>query len=130
MERPLSASPEAHARALFAALDGGDFDRIQQLFADDVQGIDEISRGWLRGRQAAADYFRQLAESVSDIHSELRGIHTVEWTDTALVTLELEQTYRQNGQPQRIQAPTSILLRREGAEWRTALVHSVPLPPP
>lgn len=129
MEAPASRSLEDRVRELFAAFDSGDVERVQQLFADDVQGVDEISRGWLRGRHAAADYFRKLAGSVTDIRSELRSIHGVEWADTGLVTLELEQTYSQDGQPQRIEAPTTIVLRREGAEWKIVLVHSVPLPP-
>jgi hypothetical protein len=39
---------ESIARELFDALDHRDFDRIVRLATDDLQGMDEISRGWLR----------------------------------------------------------------------------------
>ena len=40
-----SSDLESTARDLFDALDRKDFDRIIGMSTDDVQGVDEISRG-------------------------------------------------------------------------------------
>jgi ketosteroid isomerase-like protein len=51
----------------------------------------------------------------------------LEWGDTALVTLVLDQTYTLGGERRSLHAPSSVVLRREDGAWRIALVHSVPL---
>ena len=38
------------AQEFFAALDAKDVDRLAGRFTDDAQGVDEISRRWIRGR--------------------------------------------------------------------------------
>ena len=113
---------------LFAAFDRNDFVTAQNMFGDDAQGVDEISRRWLRTREEIGDYFRQLASAVQNLHSELRDIHEVAWDDTGLVTCWLEQDYVLNNQRQHISAPTTIVLRRLGNGWRLVLAHSIPLP--
>jgi ketosteroid isomerase-like protein len=118
---------ESTARELFEALDQKDFDRIVRLATDDVQGVDEISRGWLRGRAAMEAYFRSMDQQVSNIQSTLSDIHAVEHGDVGIVTLVLDQEYDIGGQRSSINAPTSIVARRVNGSWRVALLHSVPL---
>ena len=65
---------ESIARELFEALDRKDFGRILALASEDVQGVDEISRGWFRGRRAMEDYFKALSEEVSNVHSSLSDV--------------------------------------------------------
>ena len=67
----VASTLESMAHELFDALDRKDFDRIVRLATEDVQGIDEISRGWLRGRTAMEAYFKSLGEQVSNISSTL-----------------------------------------------------------
>ncbi len=122
------ASPlESMARELFEALDRKDFDRIVRLATDDVQGVDEISRGWLRGRAAMEAYFKSLGEQASNIRSTLSDIYAVEVGDVGILTLVLDQEYDMGGQRTSIHAPTSIVVRRVDGDWRMVLLHSVPL---
>lgn len=123
----VSSTLESIARELFDALDRKDFDRIARAATDDVQGVDEISRGWMRGRAEMEAYFNSLGDQVSNIHSTLSDIHAVEFGDVGIVTLVLDQEYDAGGERASIHAPTSIVARRVDGEWRMALLHSVPL---
>lgn len=115
------------ARELFDALDRKDFERIVRLATDDVQGIDEISHGWLRGRAAMEAYFKSLGEQVSNIRSTLGDVHAVELGDVGIITLVLNQEYDMGSKRASIHAPTSIVVRRVDGDWRMVLLHSVPL---
>ena len=123
----VSSELESTARELFDALDRKDFDRIVGLATDDVQGVDEISRGWMRGRAAMDAYFKSMAEQISNIGSTLSDLNAVELGDVGIVTLVLDQEYDMGGQRTSIHAPTSIVVRRVDGGWRVALLHSVPL---
>lgn len=116
------------ARRILARLDAMDFDGLRAMLTDDVQGVDEISRRWMRGRGALEEYFSQLESSVGGVHSQLSDVHASAWGDVGLVTSVLDQTYTLDGEEQKLTAPTSILFRREGDEWKVALIHTVPLP--
>jgi ketosteroid isomerase-like protein len=113
----------------FGALDRKDFDRLLALAADDVQIVDEISRGWLRGRQAIDDYLRQLGAEVSNIVSSPVEIHTAEIDSAGIVTCVLEQRYELRGDAVQITAPTTLVARRQPDGWRWVLFHSVPIAP-
>jgi uncharacterized protein (TIGR02246 family) len=119
---------EAVARQMLAAVDRNDAEGIMRTAADDIVGIDEISRRWLRGRAAVGEYVRQLVTAVQDVRSELRDVQEAVWGDVGLVTCWLEQDYTLEGKRQHVSAPTSVVLRREGAAWRVVLFHSIPLP--
>ena len=116
------------AAELLALLDARDFDRLRALLTDDAQGVDEISRGWKRGRQAIESYFSDALSRVSDIHSTFRDSQSRAWGDVGLFTGVLEQTYKLDGEKRKITAPTSLVLVRTDGAWKVALVHSVPLP--
>jgi ketosteroid isomerase-like protein len=118
---------ESGARGLFDALDRKDFDRLVRMTTDDAQSVDEISRGWLRGRAAMEAYLKSLGEQVSNIRSTLSDVNAVELGDFGIVTLVLDQEYDMGGQHTSIRAPTSLVFRRANGEWQLALLHSVPL---
>jgi len=102
--------------------------RIEALLTDDIQGVDELSGGWRRGRASIHDYLESVVSAgISGLRSEIGDLTTTEWDDTAVVTCVLDQTYALAGDDQRIHAPTSILLRRTDGGWRCALLHSVPV---
>jgi ketosteroid isomerase-like protein len=103
---------------------------LAAMFTDDAQGVDEISRGWTRGRAALEAYRARLEGTVTDVRSRLSDLHATTWADTGLVTFVLDQTYSMNGQEQRLSAPTSLLFHRQDDGWKVALIHSVPLPDP
>lgn len=114
---------------MFDALDKADVDAGLALIGSDAQGIDEISRKWMRGGGELTVYVRHLMEVVSDVHSEIHDVHEVEWGDTGIVTFWLEQDYTLEGERSHVSAPTTCVLRREGGEWKMTLFHSIPLSP-
>jgi ketosteroid isomerase-like protein len=115
--------------ALFESFDRKDFAAMRAMLTDDAQGVDEISRHWLRDAGAINSYFDQLGPMVSDIRSEVSQVQHAQWGDVGLSTCWLEQDYVLQGEPQHISAPASILMRRVDNDWRVALVHAVPMPP-
>jgi ketosteroid isomerase-like protein len=119
---------EKVAHDLMAAFDAKDLDRIVEAIGEDAQGVDEISRRWLRGSGELDGYLRQMLGAVSDIRSELRDAQERVWGDVGVLTGWLDQDYTFEGNAQHISAPTTIVLRREGGEWKVALFHSIPLP--
>ena len=127
MAHQTATSLEQQAHRLFEFIDAMDAAAMTAIMTDDVQGVDELSRGWLRGHAAVEDYFERMRGLIDDLHSELREVRADEWGDAAVVTGVLDQTYMLDGRHQRITAPTSVTFRREQGEWKVALLHSVPI---
>jgi uncharacterized protein (TIGR02246 family) len=119
---------ETVANGFVAALDAMDLDRMMASALDDAQGIDEISRRWIRGREELDAYMRSLMGALSNLRTELRDVEERMWGDTGMVTCWLEQDYELDGQAQHVSAPTTIVMRRQDGEWKLALFHSTPLP--
>ena len=113
---------------LLERLDAMDLDGLGGMVDDEVQGVDEIARKWMRGRPAVEGYFSQLKDTVSDVRSRMSDVQEDAWDDAGLVTFVLDQTYTLDGRRQTISAPTSIVFRRRGSDWRIVLIHTVPLP--
>ncbi len=121
MSAPAKASPEQTVRELFDAFDRLDVASAESLFDDEPQGVDELSGGWRRGRQALHDYFAQVVDAgLTDVHSAIADVHTADWGDTAVVTLVLDQTYTLGSERQAVHAPSTIVLRRRtvAGRWR------------
>ena len=124
----MSGQLEQVVTDFFAALDSLDVDAMLQVLTDDAQGVDEISRRWIRGREDVSAYIRQLASSVSSVRSEATDVSESIFGDVGVVTCWLDQTYTLEGQEQSVSAPTTIVFRNEGGDWKLSLFHSVPLP--
>jgi ketosteroid isomerase-like protein len=120
---------EALTRELFEALDRKDAEAVIRAAAKDVQGVDEISRKWMRGRDAIGTYFRETIGMVEDIHSTIGDVHETVQGDVGFVTCWLEQDYTLEGKRTHVSAPTTIAYRRESNQWKILLIHTVPLPP-
>ncbi len=116
------------AQRFFKLVDTLDVEAVRQLMTDDCEEVDEISRTWRRGRPAVEAYFGEVLTAISDVHTDLSDVSVREWADTGVITFVIDQTYRYEGRNERVVAPTTLLLRREGGDWRLALMHSVPLP--
>jgi uncharacterized protein (TIGR02246 family) len=123
-----TATMEDQVHRIFAAVDAMDTHAMSEMITDDAQGIDEISKGWMRGRDALENYFGQLQGMVDEVKSEVRDVHAREWGDAGTITCVVEQTYTMGGEQQHIVAPTSLALRREDGDWKIAVFHSAPLP--
>ena len=119
---------ETAVRKMFDALDRGDAGSVGEDIASDAQGIDEISRRWMRGADEVRAYTSQLSSQAKDVRSELVHVHETVWGDVGLLTCWLEQDYTFEGDRRHISAPTTVVLRREGGAWKFALFHSAPLP--
>jgi ketosteroid isomerase-like protein len=118
---------EAVVIEMFDALRRKDSDALARFAAADSQGVDELSRRWLRGRDEMTRHIARLLEIVDDVESELRDVHETVYGDVGIVTFWLEQDYTLESGPQHVSAPTTVVLRREGEAWKLALFHSVPV---
>ncbi len=127
MPEQTATSLEAETERLLRLLDAMELESLSAMLTEDAQSVDEITRRWTRGREAIDAYLEQLRDTVSDVHSQARDLRTVSWTDTGIVTFVLEQTYMLKGAQQTLTAPTSIVFRRIGEDWKIALIHTVPL---
>jgi len=116
------------AERLFGMVDALDIDGIKGLITDDCEEVDEISRTWRRGRATVEAYFEEVLSAIQDVHTDIRDLAVREWTDTGVITCVIDQTYRYQGRNERVIAPTTLLARREGDDWRIALMHTVPVP--
>jgi ketosteroid isomerase-like protein len=111
------------------ALDRGDADVATGLISADAQGIDEVSRRWIRGQDELKAFAGRLLGMGLDLRSEIRDAHEATWGDTGIVTFWLEQDATVDGAREHVSAPTTYVFRREDGEWRLVLGHSIPLPP-
>src|SRR5439155_4578915 len=93
---------EQHVRRIFELVDSMDTHAMAEMIADDGQGVDEISRGWMRGRDTIEQYFAQLENMVEGVSSRVSDVHTTEWGDAGVVTCVVHQTYTMGGQEQEI----------------------------
>jgi ketosteroid isomerase-like protein len=118
---------EKLTRDMMADFDAMDIKAMIARMAGDVQGVDEISRRWLRGPAAVGEYFGQLEGAVSDVSSTVSDLHAIDRGDVGIVTCMVDQTYRLGGQPVAVTAPMTVIFVREPSEWKVALVSAVPL---
>ena len=124
----MAEGPEGAVRAMYRALDDSDHDAVLASFDADVQGVDELSRAWLRGSDQIRSYIDGILEATSNVDSRLIDIHVTQIGDAAFVTGVLEQDYDLEGERQSVVAPTTFGLRRTDGLWRICLFHSVPIP--
>jgi ketosteroid isomerase-like protein len=120
---------ESLTRRLFEALDRKDIETLAQSLAVDAQGVDEISRRWMRGKDALGKYFRETIAMVEDVHSTINDVHETVNGDIGLSTCWLEQDYTLEGKRTHVSAPTTLAFRRDRDGWKILLIHTVPLPP-
>lgn len=120
---------EAVTRQMLDALDRSDADGMIRTGAEDIQGVDEISRRWMRGMGEVGGYIRELTGMVQDVHSTIRDVHETTWGDAGILTCWLDQDYVLDGADQHISAPSTLVFRRVGGAWKIVLFHSIPLPP-
>ena len=71
---------------------------------------------------------RQTVSQLGDIHSEISDVNERVWGDVGVLTHWLDQTYTYQGTVMQISAPTTLLFRRDGDDWKMTVFHSVPLP--
>jgi ketosteroid isomerase-like protein len=124
---PTSDSAATRTTEFFRLLDAKDEPGLRTKWVDDPQAIDEITRGWLRGGPALDAYFHDNLPHLSDIHSTIHDLDVRTWGDVEVQTYMLRQAYVFDGAKAEIEAPTTMIWRREGDSWKVALFHSIPL---
>ena len=118
---------EIALRTMTAAFDRKDFKAVVRAFTVDAQGIDEISRKWIRGRAGIDAYMQQIDATISGVKTLLRDIDERAWGDVGVVTCWLEQDYVVSGRAHHVSSPTTVIMRKQGGNWKIALFHSIPL---
>lgn len=118
---------ETVVREMFEGLASKDVDAVERHFGDGAQGVDEISRRWLRGRDALEEYLGGLMTMVDDVRSELHDVQETVLAEVGILTCWLEQDYVLEGERQHVSAPTTVVLRRGDDSWNIVLFHSIPL---
>jgi ketosteroid isomerase-like protein len=120
---------QAALEAMFEAFERGDTEALLASVANQAQGVDEISRKWMRGPDEVQNYLRGLVSMVTGLKTVVTdGNETIEG-DTGLLTCWIEQDYTVEGTAQHVSAPTTVIFKREAGAWRFSLFHSIPLPP-
>jgi ketosteroid isomerase-like protein len=119
---------ETSVREFMESYDKMDVDALMAKITADAQGVDELSRKWLRGQSAVVEYFRQFGPGLSEIRTTISDLRESAWGTTGVVTCWLEQDYMYQGAPVHFSGPMTIVLRQENGAWKVAVVHAVPLP--
>ena len=122
-----SAPADATVTKLFAALDRLDLPALAELLAEDVSMVDEISRKWLRGKDAVLASLAPTFAAVQSIQSSISDLRANEGAGYATVTCMLDQRYVIDGEATTITAPTTCVLRDATDGWQIVVMHSVPL---
>jgi ketosteroid isomerase-like protein len=120
---------EAATRQYLDFVDRKDAEAIIGAGTEDIQGVDEISRRWMRGADELGAYIRHLMEMVEDVHTSISDVHETVLGEIGLVTCWMDQDYTLEGKRLHVSAPTTLALRREAGAWKILLFHSVPMPP-
>jgi len=123
----MGAELETELRDFFGALDRMELEPLVDRITDDMQGVDELSRRWTRGKSEFAAKVGVLSEAVSDLRTETTDVVEQIWGETGLVTCWIEQDYTYEGAAQHVSAPTTIVFRRVDGAWKMALFHSIPI---
>lgn len=124
----MSKPPSQILHELFAALDHKDGDSILSLMSADIVMVDEISRRWLRGKDAVAAQIRAVLAATDSVQSRLSDLQMQPLGPEALLaTGWLDQTYILNGHGQTITAPLSACLQAQAGTWMVTSLHAIPL---
>src|SRR5947209_4015434 len=109
---------QAAMEDFFSAFERGDVEALVAGISDDAEGVDEVSRRWLRGREEMSNYIRQLVTMATGVKTAVSDGHESIDGDRGLLTCWMEQDYTFEGTAQHISAPTTVVFRRVGDDWK------------
>ena len=110
--------------ALFRSIDTRDAAAVAELLTDYAAMADEMSKGWVRGKEQIQEFVATTFAAVESITSALSDVVIRESADHATVTLLLTQSYVLNGKSGSIVAPTSLMLERDDGNWLISVMQS------
>ena len=113
--------------SLFTSLDAKDTAGICSLLVDDAAMVDEITKGWMVGRETLRQHLDATFAGVEAIASNVRDLRVRATGDFATATCTLLQRYTLNGQTVDVVAPTSMSFERSNGEWLIVTMHAIPL---
>jgi hypothetical protein len=114
-----------HGAEYLRMLDAKAEPSITALLADDAQFVDELTGGWVRGRQAIGAALRSIFSRVSDVHSVAVDMEANRWGDVEVETFVLSQVYDLDNRTMHVESPTTLVWNRTTAGWRLAVIQSV-----
>lgn len=112
---------------MLSALQRLDHDAIMACMSDDVCGLDEITKTFVRGRAAMDAYVSDLVAKAPAVTSHILDFHEIVTADAAFVTCRLEQRYVLDGVERVHHTPTTYGFRVVDEHWKICVFHSVPL---
>jgi ketosteroid isomerase-like protein len=111
----------------FRLVDAKDETGLRAMLANDAQGVDEVTRRWVRDPAAIERYFHDLLPAISDMHSTVTDLESRSWGDLTVETSMVHQTAVFGGKSVDLDAPTTTIWRRQGDVWKLVLIHTVAL---
>jgi ketosteroid isomerase-like protein len=96
---------EVLTRQMFESLKKKDAASVIGMGAEDIQGVDEISRQWL-GAGQFGPYIEQLVKMVDEVDTTLSDVHETVRGDVGILTCWIEQDYTLEGHQEHVSAPT------------------------
>jgi hypothetical protein len=125
---PADVSTGTRTTEWLRLFDAKDEDGLRAVVATDFQGVDEVTRKWVRDRPAMEAYLRDLLPRISELHSTITDLNVRTWGDVQVETCMMHQSgVLVDGTKIEADAPTTTIWRREGETWRLVLIHTVAL---
>ena len=111
----------------------GDADTIKQLYSDDFTRFSELPPYSLQERDEAIKLKASLYTELVDFKYDIRDIQIKVFNDTALATFTLTYegmyiySYTFEGREFRMRTRCTVVLLREGSEWKIVHEHYSPI---
>ncbi len=118
-------------KSLFEILDKENFEKVSTLLTNDVELADELTGGWLRGRDDVSIYLKRQKGIVTNVQSILSSISTSELsTQSRLSTFFVTQSYLLSGRPHEEEMVGVAIFDSVGEkDFLLRLLHLAPLRP-
>ena len=114
-------------KEFFKALDRKDFATLLKMVDKSAEGIDEITKGWIRGKAAFEGYVKRVEPELRNVKSHLEDVHTRRVGGVGIATFILRQSYTLSGQRHDLKLASSMAFAKRGDNWKATLVHMTPL---
>jgi transcriptional regulator with XRE-family HTH domain len=115
---------EAALERFLGSLDAERWDDAAAMLADDVELADELTSGWLRGRDRVAAYLQAQRGVITNITSEAADVASRRLgDDETMLTFGLRQTYDLDGETRHERLLCCAAFREEDGEWLLTLLH-------
>ena len=118
-------------KSLFETLDKENFEEVSRHLTNDVELADDLTGGWLRGRDDVSVYLKQQKGVVTNVKSVLSSISTSKLSaQSRLITFFVTQSYLLSGRPHEEEMLGVAIFDSVGEQdFLLRLLHLAPLRP-